>query len=617
MRIRSRAAVATALALVASGSVVAGPGAGAAPAPPPPGPGVTMAWRVQPGAGFDICTAPPTSTMRAWLASPYRTVNIYFAGHQRACQGADQPNLSRDWVRTVVANRWALIPTYVGQQAPCATNTSKTKMSTDPARAEKQGGASADDAIDFSPTGLVALGLPKHTPAYLDLEPFTAGTSATCDRAVRRFVRGWIERLRARGYRAGVYGTPTGAIQVLVDAHRASSAYPVPDAIWFARFNGVASTSYPTIPSTYLPNHRIHQYLGDVNRSYAGFTLNIDLDAMRGDVVAAKTITTPAGAPFRYAISGAPSTGLNVRPTASTQQTSLGKVQNGTAITIECQAVGETVHGDYVWDKIDNADPMTRLAHPFGYVSDLYTNTTGGNGISDSIPHCDTTKPQSVLDPLPAVTLRSAVTFTYSATDPDTDSTTTDDKSGVASYDVRWRRARYDAAGFSAWTSPAAWQRTRAKQQTLAIARGYTTCIEVRSRDRATNVGRWTPQDCVTRPLDDRDLSAATPPWTRGTGSGFYLGTITATKATGARLTRAGVHASQLGIVATRCPTCGVAWVYIGGTRVGRFVLTAASVHRRSVMMLPAFGSARTGKVVLRVSSAGKTVQIDGLVVVH
>ena len=65
------------------------------------------------------------------------------------------------------------------------------------------------------------------------------------------------------------------------------------------------------------------------------------------------------------------------------------------------------------------------------------------------------------------------------------------------------------------------------------------------------------------------------------------------------------------------CPTCGVAWVYIGGTRVGRFVLTAASVHRRSVMMLPAFGSARTGKVVLRVSSAGKTVQIDGLVVVH
>src|SRR5690606_2353982 len=64
------------------------------------------------GLGFDTCTAPSVSAMRAWLASPYRAVNIYFGGNNRACT---QPNLTAGWVSDVTAQGWRLIPTYFGR----------------------------------------------------------------------------------------------------------------------------------------------------------------------------------------------------------------------------------------------------------------------------------------------------------------------------------------------------------------------------------------------------------------------------------------------------------------------------------------------------------------------
>ena len=611
---RARPTVAVALALVTSGAVAIAPHVSASTVP---GPTVTLAHAVVRGEGFDICEAPPSSTMRAWLASPFRTVNIYFGGSQRYCQPnkGNQRFLSAEWVRTVTANGWGLIPTYVGRQPPCYTGT-KAKISRDPATAQAQGKAAADDAVDgtltnpssSTTTSLRQLGIPRHSPAYVDIENFPAG-HPTCDTSVRRFLLGWINEMRARGYRAGVYGLPTGAIRVLVAAHKANSSYPIPDAIWFARYDGSDSTWSADIPNTYLPNHRIHQYRAGVDRTYAHIKLNIDLDAMNGDVVRPTSVTTPPGpAPYLYAAQGSPNTtptapgSINLRADPSTTNPPVGTVNDGDSLSIECQTVGQTINGDYVWDKVDNPNPAD-LAHPFVYISDLYTNTTGGNGVSSAIAHCETTPPTLTVTPLPTATLRASVTLSYSATDA----------SGIGGYDVRWRAAT-DRSGFGSWHYPAAWHQTKATSETLTgLAPGGTYCLSVRAYDRLTNRTGWSPETCVARPLDDRSLSAGSS-WQRKTGSSYYLQTFTTTKTYRAAMTRTGEQLTRVGVVATTCPTCGKVRILVAGQSVGVIDLTASSTHYRRTLLLDPF-TYRTGTVRVRVISSGRTVQIDGLVV--
>jgi hypothetical protein len=599
--VRPRPVVAAALTLLASGAVAVAPHAGAATVP---GPSVTLAHAVVRGEGFDICEAPPTSTMRAWLKSPYRTVNIYFAGSQRYCQPSkgNQRYLSAEWVRTVTANGWSLIPTDVGLQAPCYGG-SKAKISRTPSVAQRQGRAAADDAVDSTPTGLRALHIPRHSPAYIDIENFPAG-HPTCDTAVRRFLLGWIGELRARGYRAGVYGLPTGAIRVLVQAHRANSSYPVPDAIWFARYDGHDSTYSADIPNSYLANHRIHQYLGGVNRTHAGITLNIDPDALNGDVVGPTSVTTPAGPPYAYAISGDPGSGVHIRTAPNTHAMSLPTKTDGDPISIECQTVGETVNGDYVWDRIINSDLATKATFPSVYVHDLFTNTTGGNGVSSRIRHCERTAPTVSVTPLPLTTLRSSATVSYSAKDA----------SGISAYDVRWRKAT-DRSGFGSWQHPSAWQHTRAKTQTLSgLSPGGTYCLSVRAYDRLTNRSRWSPATCIARPLDDRAVSAGSR-WQRKHARGFYLATYTSTNTFRAAASRGSETMMRLGIVATRCASCGKVRILVGGQSVGVIDLSGSSTQRRRTILLPAFGGLRKGTVTVRVITSGKTVQLDGLVI--
>src|SRR4051812_19025854 len=103
------------------------------------------------GEGFDKCEAPPSSALRSWLGSPYRAVNIYMGGINRAC--ADQPELSSQWLTTVTSNGWSVIPTYVGSQAGCTTSSKTHTIS--PATAASQGTQEADDAA----AQMAALGL--------------------------------------------------------------------------------------------------------------------------------------------------------------------------------------------------------------------------------------------------------------------------------------------------------------------------------------------------------------------------------------------------------------------------------------------------------------------------
>jgi hypothetical protein len=122
----------------------------------------------------------------------------------------------------VFAQGWRLIPTWVGPQSPCSTFSKR--FSGDAALARNQGLAEADAAA----AAALALGLGAGTPVYYDLEHYTPGGS--CSTAVRAFVSAWAERLRARGYASGVYGT---ASNTQADWRPEVLTSPL-DAVWVA-----------------------------------------------------------------------------------------------------------------------------------------------------------------------------------------------------------------------------------------------------------------------------------------------------------------------------------------------------------------------------------------------
>jgi hypothetical protein len=113
------------------------------------------------GLGMDTCTAPSLDALGAWLASPYRAAGIYVGGANRACADG---NLSAAWVQSATSGGWALIPLYVGLQAPCVGDKSLKRI--DPAAPGSQGRAAADDAVAKA----AKFGLAPGTPLYFDME---------------------------------------------------------------------------------------------------------------------------------------------------------------------------------------------------------------------------------------------------------------------------------------------------------------------------------------------------------------------------------------------------------------------------------------------------------------
>lgn len=182
---------------------------------------------------------------------------------------------------------------------------------------------------------------------------------------------------------------------------------------------------------------------------------------------------------------------------------------------------------------------------------------------------------------------------------------------GIADYDLRWRSAT-KAGALGTWQHPSAWQHTTTTSATgPAQTPGLRYCFAVRARDRAGNVTAWSKPLCAARVVDDRSL-AATKRWRRATGAGYYQGTSTSTSTKGQALTFAAPAASQVGVLATVCPSCGSVTVYQGSRRLGVLHLAATTPRREQLRLLP-FGIKRSGEIRLVVGTAGKTVDIDGL----
>jgi hypothetical protein len=176
------------------------------------------------------------------------------------------------------------------------------------------------------------------------------------------------------------------------------------------------------------------------------------------------------------------------------------------------------------------------------------------------------------------------------------------------------RRAAFNGA-FGAFASPSVaptdWSATTATSVTVRAAKGYTYCLSARARDRAGNVSGWTTPRCTAVALDDRSLTGSTG-WTRGTGTGFYAGTVTTTTRNGAVLTRTGVQARRISLVATTCAGCGSVGVYWNGTLLKTITLSATSTTNRRLITIAAFGTTKTGTLTIKMLNTGRA-RIDGL----
>jgi hypothetical protein len=253
-------------ALLAAGTLSASP-VGPATALTGPSPG-TFA-----GRGFDACTAPPQDTMTAWLASsPYRAVGIYIGGNNRGCA---QPQLTASWVSTQRTAGWHLLPIYFGPQPFCTTSAKPNRFTA--ANASATARTSANDAV----AAARGLGLATGGTIFNDIEGYNT-SDAACRAAVLTYQSVWTGRVHELGFLSGFYSSLGSGIRDQVAVY-SSTSYVRPDYLWFARYDGVATTTDAAIPSTSWPHRRLKQYRSPQtppppipSETYGGKTVAVD-----------------------------------------------------------------------------------------------------------------------------------------------------------------------------------------------------------------------------------------------------------------------------------------------------------------------------------------------------
>lgn len=220
------------------------------------------------GRAFDACTAPPLATMKSWRDSPYGAVGVYFGGRGRACA---QPRLTADWTREVRDLGWAVLPVYVGSQAPCvkAKNKQKVRLGKNPAGTGTKEGK---DAVRRA----AALGIQPLSPLYLDMEAYDH-RDAKCAASTLSFVQAWNRAVEAEGYVSGFYSSADSGVAHMEQARRAG-VLDLPAVMWFARWGGNGSLEGERVldEDAWQPQRRIHQYRGNVKEKHGGRTLTVD-----------------------------------------------------------------------------------------------------------------------------------------------------------------------------------------------------------------------------------------------------------------------------------------------------------------------------------------------------
>lgn len=236
------------------------------------------------GYGFDQCVTPTQAKMDAWMSySPFAAVGVYISGDSRACR--NQPNLNAAWVERQIRNNWKILPITLGPQASCQPRfprygddeTIKPSSKNNYIKARRQGRREASKAV----TAAKALGIAPRSTLWYDLEGFDLGNTA-CRESALRFLHAWTTRLHKLNYVSGVYSSAGSGIKMLDDVRiNRPGLMTLPDAIWIARWDGVANLRTGYISNAgWQPHKRVKQYQGGHNETWGGVTINIDRNWM-------------------------------------------------------------------------------------------------------------------------------------------------------------------------------------------------------------------------------------------------------------------------------------------------------------------------------------------------
>ncbi|WP_314177876.1 glycoside hydrolase domain-containing protein [Streptomyces winkii] len=223
------------------------------------------------GQAFDTCHTPSAAAMRAWDGtSPFGAVGVYIGGRARACP--EQPYLDRSWVRSVDRMGWRLLPVYVGSQSPCVESPRKHRFAMSHRAPAERGLREGRDAV----AAAKRLGMAKHSAVYLDMESYD-NSSARCATTTLHFIQAWNRAVRSAGYYPGFYSSSDSGIEHMEGARKAGRK-DLPEALWFARWRTAPSLNNDRFVArkAWQPHRRIHQYDGNVTRTYGGHTISID-----------------------------------------------------------------------------------------------------------------------------------------------------------------------------------------------------------------------------------------------------------------------------------------------------------------------------------------------------
>jgi hypothetical protein len=243
--------------------------------------------------GFDKSLVPkPTAMNQWWKFSPYSDSGLYLPG---AVNKKKDPNLNPQWVSAVESYGWGLISIWVGPQAPCAIQ--KGLVSIQPKNPYGQGKGEAGKAI----AAATALSSTLGPLIYYNMENYDTSNSA-CRALVRKFLDGWINGMKTKGYLAGVYGNIAPA------ALDFSKLSPLPDDAWITwaaapktpphvSIWGLAPQKGPALCDPFSKNpctlwsgsQRIHQFVIDHKETWGGAAFSIDDNIVDADVSFATT----------------------------------------------------------------------------------------------------------------------------------------------------------------------------------------------------------------------------------------------------------------------------------------------------------------------------------------
>lgn len=212
----------------------------------------------------------------------------------------------------------------------------------------------------------------------------------------------------------------------------------------------------------------------------------------------------------------------------------------------------------------------------------------------------DTTAPRVALGSTPRFTTASVVRIPWSVTESG---------SGVNQFVVQTRRTAFGGR-WTSWKSQQ-WSPS-AREMRLSPAAGNDYCYRIKAEDEA---GNWSTgsSKCTARFLDDQAFLVSSQ-WTDAWSTAYWNNTAVTSKARGATAMVSNVSGNRVALLATRCSGCGTVDVLVGGKMVGHANLYASRTLNRQVITLPKF-AARTGSLVIRVTSQGKRVTLDGVAV--